>query len=78
MAYWPDGNANKRVFVTKLNDREEYISKLCSKFVHSSSLTITAPSSTTSDTGFKKVFGVEVLRFGWGILTMFHRIEWTK
>jgi hypothetical protein len=67
----------KRVNPTRIDDDEELLWKLCSKFIHPTSFVLDNPENTILNEGYRKVFAVKVLFYGWGILEMFHPINWT-
>jgi hypothetical protein len=68
---------SKRVNPTKIDDEEELLWKICSKFIHPRSFVLDNPETTILNEGYRKVFAVRVLYYGWGILEMFHPINWT-
>jgi hypothetical protein len=67
----------KRVNPTRIDDEEELLWKICSKFIHPTSFVLDTPETTILNEGYRKVFAVKVLYYGWGILEMFHPINWT-
>jgi hypothetical protein len=67
----------KRIRPTRNSDAEELLWKMCSKFIHPSSLVLHRPELTISNEEYRRVFAIKVLYYGWGILEMFHDIIWT-
>jgi hypothetical protein len=67
----------KRQNPARIDEEEELLFKICSKFIHPSSLVLDTPDTTIKNEGYRKVFAVKVLYYGWGILEMFHNINWT-
>ena len=68
----------KRVKSKQLEGKEQMLFKLTSKFIHPSSLVLHDMDATILNVGHRQTFAVEVLYYGWGILTMMHDIEWTE
>ena len=69
--------AVKRVNPARVDDEEELLWKLCSKFVHPTALVLDSPETTIRNEGYREIFAVKVLFYGWGILEMFHTVNWT-
>ena len=69
--------AAKRISPTRIDDHEELLWKVCSKFVHPTSLVLDSPETTILNEGYREVFAIKALYYGWGILEMFHTIRWT-
>lgn len=69
--------AVKRVRTTRIDDKEEFLYKICSKFIHPTSLVLDSPEATILNEDYRKQFAIKVLYYGWGILEMFHTINWT-
>jgi hypothetical protein len=67
----------KRVNPTRIDDEVELLWKICSKFIHPTSFVLDTPETTILNEDYRKVFAVKVLYYGWGILEMFHPINWT-
>jgi hypothetical protein len=67
----------KRFNPTRIDDEEELLWKICSKFIHPTSFVLDTPETTILNENYRKVFAVKVLYYGWGILEMFHPINWT-
>jgi hypothetical protein len=72
-----DPTVVKRVNPTRIDDQEELLWKICSKFIHPTSLVMDTPETTILNEGYRKFFAVKVLYYGWGILELFHPINWT-
>jgi hypothetical protein len=66
----------KRVNLTRIDEKEDLLWKVCSKFIHPTSFVLEAPETTILNEDYRKVFAVKVLYYGWGILEMFHPINW--
>jgi len=70
----PEPVIAKRITVTRRDEKEECLFKLCSKLIHPTALTLTNPALTTFNIEYRKYLSIKVLRHGWGILTMLHDI----
>jgi len=66
----------KRVDLSRVDDREAYDYKLCSKLIHPSALLILHPEATIKNALYKEHLAVAVLFYAWYILTRFHEINW--
>src|SRR6266481_4764490 len=51
----------KYVNPTRIDDDEELLWKLCSKFIHPTSFVLDNPENTILNEGYRKVFAVKVL-----------------
>ena len=67
----------KRLNPTRIDDEEELLWKVCSKFVHPASFVLDSPETTILNPAYRKVFAIKVVFYGWGIVEMFHTINWT-
>ena len=67
----------KRVRTIQIEGEEEALFKLCSKFLHPSALVMYDMDATILNPGHRKMFAINVVSYGWGILEMFHTIRWT-
>jgi hypothetical protein len=66
-------------FRTEQNEgEEEVLFKLCSKFLHPSAFVMHDMESTILSLGHRQLFACKVVYYGWGILNMFHKIEWIE
>ncbi len=66
----------KRVTPTRIDYEEELLWKVCSKFIHPSSLILEGPETTIFSDGYRQMFAIKVVYYGWGILERFHDIVW--
>ena len=73
----PPNSDGKRVDVRPLGDQEELTWKMASKLIHSSSHVINGFESTMNDPHSNQFFALQILMYGWGIITIFHDIVWT-
>jgi len=68
----------KLISLKRIDDDEKFVSKLCSKLIHPTSLTLNDPEQSIYNTGYRQFLAVQALKYGWGVLTLFHNIEWTE
>ncbi len=68
----------KRVHPTRIDDQEELSWKVCTKFVHPTSFVLDSPATTILNDGYLQLFAIKIVFYGWGILEMFHQINWTS
>jgi len=68
----------KLISLTRIDDDEELVYKLCSKLIHTTSLILNSPDESILDTGFRQFLAVQALKYGWGILNIFHNIDWIE
>jgi hypothetical protein len=73
----PPNSDGKRVDVRPSRDQEELTWKMASKLIHSSSHVINGFESTMNDPHSNQFFALQILMYGWGIITIFHDIVWT-
>ncbi len=66
----------KRVNVEPSGARESLLWKMCSKLIHPSSWVINDLERTIHNPDQRKVFALYVVYYGWGIVTIFHKIVW--
>jgi hypothetical protein len=66
----------KRIGTERLPGEEEVLFELCSKFIRPSSLVSHDTENTILSTDRRKMFAIKVLYYGWGIVQMFHSINW--
>jgi hypothetical protein len=66
----------RRIDLKRVDDNEEYNFKLCSKLIHATALTINHPEATVENTSNREYMAVEVLFYGWWIVTRFHDLNW--
>ncbi len=74
----PEDIPGKRITVKRKGEREEFDFKLCSKLIHPSSLTLTHPELVLQEEQYRKYIAIHVATYGWGILNMFHNIQWRE
>ena len=72
----PNLELGQRTQFSRANDNEGYDFKLCSKFIHPSSLMLNHPELTIRSEDNKAYLGVQVLLYAWLIVTTFHNINW--
>jgi hypothetical protein len=73
----PPNSDGKRVYVRPSGDQEELTWKMASKLIHPSSHVINGFESTMHDPHSNQFFALQILIYGWGIITIFHDIVWT-
>lgn len=66
----------KREAVVPSDAQESLLWKMCSKLVHPSSWVINNLEGTIRNAFQRQVLATYVLYYGWGIVTIFHRIVW--
>lgn len=66
----------KLISPTRISADEEVVHKLCSKLIHPTSLVLNDPENSILNIGYRNLLAIQVLKYGWGILEMFHHIEW--
>jgi len=57
----PEPVIAKRITVTRRDEKEECLFKLCSKLIHPTALTLTNPALTTFNIEYRKYLSIEVL-----------------
>lgn len=72
----PPNSDGNRVPVRPSGDREELTWKMASKLIHPSSHVINGFESTMNDPHSNQFFALQILMYGWGIITIFHDIVW--
>ena len=73
----PPNSYGKRVDVRQAGDLEELTWKLASKLIHPSSQVINEFENAMNDPPKIQFFALQILKYGWGIITIFHDIVWT-
>lgn len=73
----PPNSDGKRVDVRPSGDQEELTWKMASKLIHPSSHVINGFESTMNDPHSNQFFALQILIYGWKIITIFHGIVWT-
>jgi hypothetical protein len=68
----------KLISLKRIDDDEELVYKLCSKLIHTTSLILNSPDESILNTGYRQFLAVQALEYGWGILNIFHDINWTE
>lgn len=68
----------KRVTVIPSNEQESLIWKICSKLIHPSSWVINDINGTIRNAYQRQVLATYVVYYGWGIITIFHKIVWEQ
>jgi hypothetical protein len=66
----------KRVKVEPSGDQETLTWKTACKLIHPSSWVINHFGETVQNSGNNQFFALQILMYGWGIVTMFHDIVW--
>jgi hypothetical protein len=73
----PPNSNGKRVAVTRSGDQEDLTWKVASKLIHPTSQVINDFENTINDSINNESFALQILVYGWGIITIFHDIVWT-
>jgi len=73
----PANSEGKRVDVRPSGDQEDLTWKMASKLIHPSSHVINEFENTMNDPPKNEFFALQILMYGWGIITIFHDIVWT-
>lgn len=73
----PPNSDGKRIQVRPSGDQEELAWKMASKLIHPSSHVINEFENTMNDLAKNQFFALQILLYGWGIITIFHEIVWT-
>jgi hypothetical protein len=73
----PPNSDGKRVDVKRSGDQEELTWKTASKLIHPSSYVINGFEDTIKNPANNQFFALQILMYGWGIVTIFHDIVWT-
>lgn len=74
----PETTEKKRVSVGPSGDPQEELTwKMCSKLIHPSSWGINHFEETVLDPNTRQFLAIQVLQYGWIIVSRFHNIEWT-
>jgi hypothetical protein len=68
----------KRERTSTHGEEEEFLYKICSKFLHPASLVLGDREGTILNEDYRKIFAIKVIYYAWGIMEMFHTIEWIK
>jgi hypothetical protein len=66
----------KRVFVEPSGTKESLLWKMCSKLIHPTSWVINDLEGTAHNADQRQVLSIYVLYYGWGIVNIFHKINW--
>ena len=73
----PPNSDGKRVDVKRSSGQEELTWKTASKLIHPSSYVINGFEDTIKNPANNQFFALQILMYGWGIVTIFHDIVWT-
>jgi hypothetical protein len=73
----PPNSDGKRVEVRPSGDQEELTWKMASKLIHPSSQVVNGFENTVNDPSNNQFFALQILMYGWVIITIFHDIVWT-
>jgi hypothetical protein len=68
----------KRVSVEPSDAEEPLLWKMCSKLIHPSSWVINHPADTIHNDFQRRVLSTYVHYYGWGIVSIFHRLVWEE
>jgi hypothetical protein len=68
----------KRVKTSTRGEEEEFLYKICSKFLHPTSLVLGDRAGTILNEDYRKIFAIKIIYYSWGIMEMFHTIEWIE
>jgi hypothetical protein len=63
--------------VKRSGDQEELTWKTASKLIHPSSYVINGFEDMIKNPANNQFFALQILMYGWGIVTIFHDIVWT-
>src|ERR1039458_9094999 len=74
----PPNSDGKRVDVKRSSGQEELTWKTASKLIHPSSYVINGFEDTIKNPANNQFFALQILMYGWGIVTLFHDIVWTE
>jgi hypothetical protein len=66
----------KRIQLKRSGDEEEVIFKLCSKLIHPTAIVLVDLGGWVYSSAHREMLAVKVVWYGWGILSMLHKIEW--
>ena len=66
----------KRVNVEPSGAQESLLWKMCSKLIHPSSWVINDLENTIHSPQQRKLYALYVLYYGWGIVSIFHKLVW--
>jgi hypothetical protein len=66
----------QRVSVEPSGEKEDLIWKMCSKLIHPTSWVINDLEGTVHSAYHRQVLSIYVLYYGWGIVNIFHQIDW--
>lgn len=70
--------AGTRLRMERSSDQEEFDFKLCSKLIHPTALMLNHAEETIKNQANKKYLAVQVLFYGWLIVTRFHDVVWEE
>ena len=73
----PPNSDGKRTDVTRSGDQEELTWKMASKLIHPTSYVINGFEDTLNYPSNNQLFALQILKYGWEIITIFHDIVWT-
>lgn len=73
----PPNSDGKRIRVKPSGDWEELTWKKASKLIHPSSYVINGFEDTIMNPINNQLFAIQILMYGWRIVTIFHDIVWT-
>ena len=71
----PPNSDGKRVDVKRSSGQEELTWKTASKLIHPSSYVINGFEDTIKNPANNQFFALQILMYGWGIVTIFHDID---
>jgi hypothetical protein len=74
----PPEATGKRVPVKPTGDQEDLTWKMCSKLIHPSSWGINHFDDTVNNPDTRQFLAIQVLSYGWVIISVFHDVEWTE
>ncbi len=73
----PPNSDGKREVVKPSGEQEKLTWKMASKLIPPSSYVINELENTMNDLPKKQFFALQILMYGWGIITISHDIVWT-
>jgi hypothetical protein len=76
MSPLPEPIEGKHVHLEKAGHEEKAIFKICSKLIHPTAIVLLDLNGWLYSEEHRRVLAVQVIHYGWGILNMFHDINW--
>ena len=73
----PPNSTGKRIDVKRSGDQEELTWKTACKLIHPSSYVINNYDDTVGNKMNNQFYALQILMYGWGVVSIFHDIVWT-